>query len=200
MTTRKVTQLFNIDIDTVQTLSETVTDKDGNGIFSAEDTVNGVAVHKEDFSSPDRLDEFLSQATHHRVEILSTGNGMHYYLAYSNVDSSSELAGVFRIAKWGYCTERDSYDHECISDDAKYDPNYDHSDPYRDLTRDRLIYAASELTNETEDGLRLSALWQKHSLTGDALVYPTEFNFNQAQWHKQVQEKNARPKIQGGCP
>lgn len=122
MTTRKITQLFNIDIDTVKTLSETVTDKDGNGIFSAEDTVNGVAVHKEDFSSPDRLDEFLSQATHRRVEILSTGNGMHCYLAYSNVDSSSELAGVFRIAD---------------------------SDPDGTLARDQLVYSANEFVDVT---------------------------------------------------
>lgn len=200
MTTRKITQIFNINIDTVRTLNEIVTDKDGDGILSAGDIVNGAAVYKDDFTSTDSLGEFLSQATHRRVEILSTQNGMHHYLAYSNVGAPSELAGVFRIAKWGYCTGWNGYDHECVSDDAKYDPNYDHSDPYRDLTIDRLIYAASQFTNQTEDGKRISDLWRAHRLTGDALLYPTEFDFNQAQWHKQVQEQNAKPKFQGGCP
>lgn len=200
MTTHKITQIFNIDIDTVRTLNELVKDKDGDGILSAGDTVNGAVVYKDDFSSADALGEYLSQATHRRVEILSTGNGLHYYLAYSDVGTPSALSGVFRIAKWGYCMGWNGYDHECASDDAKYDPNYDHSDPYRDSTRDRLIYAAAQFTSQTEDGQRITALWQAHSLTGDALVYPTEFNYDQAQWHKQVQEQNAKPKYQGGCP
>jgi hypothetical protein len=155
MTTRKITQLFNIDIDTVKTLSEIVSDKDGNGFLSAEDTVNGAAVHKEDFSSTELLSEFLSQATHRRVEILSSGNGMYHYLAYSKVSASSELSGVFHIA----------------------------SDPYKDYTADRLIYAASEFTEKTEEGLRLTKLWKEHSLTGDALLYST-----------------TKPKHQGACP